>query len=84
MNTGFTTWSVKQEEAERWAENMEFLADQRKEERLLKGFQDRQDADSAWLEVVALPEYQKASAFLQPLVEAAFKNGFLRARGYIK
>lgn len=72
---GFET----QEEAERWAENMEMAADRRKEERMLAG----EEADKAFREwAVSNKAYADARGWLQELTAMAYKRGFMAARGF--
>jgi hypothetical protein len=60
---GFET----QEEAERWAEEMEFRAEQRKEEEMFLTPKER-----AWKEITRLPAYQDMSAGARELQRAVF------------
>ena len=73
---GFET----QEEAERWAENMEQRADAVKEERLLASAGAMQDAEAAWAEVAQTEVFVHAKDWLKELCKAAFVRGFMTAR----
>lgn len=55
------------EEAERWAENAEFAADQRKEEAFFLTPKDR-----AWREITRLPAYVDMSPAQKELQRAVF------------
>ena len=77
---GFET----QEEAERWAENMEFLADQRKEEAML-----RDPQESAWLEIASLPAFSAidsdgVKALLKTMHKAAWGQAMKHAMLVVK
>lgn len=70
---GFET----QEEAERWAENMEFMAGQRKEERMLN------PRLSAWLAVADLPAYKELAKPVQELLKGIFDYAWERAESTV-
>lgn len=65
-----------QEEAERWAENMEFRADQLKEERMLETPKVR-----AWREITELPGYRELGLTdgQKGLLRAVFDHAWDRA-----
>lgn len=66
---GFET----QEEAERFAENIEFLVDNRREERLLD------PKLNAWLTLTELPAYKDMTPALRELQRSVFEYAWLAA-----
>ena len=68
-----------QEEAERWAENAEFRAEQAKEEKLLAGYVDPKEA--AWQDMNRLPGFQspEISEGVRGLMRATFDFAWQRA-----